>query len=93
MIILILLPLLFACNPVKHVPTGEHLLRSTKIVTADDGLSNREMRNYIKQHPNRKIFVVARLYLGIYNLSNPEKNNGFNNWLRKIGEEPVVQIG
>lgn len=90
MIILILLRLLFACNPVKHVPTGEHLLRSTKIVTADDGLSNKEMRNYIKQHPNRKIFGVARLYLGIYNLSNPEKNNGFNNWLRKIGEEPVV---
>lgn len=31
-----------------------------------------------------------RFHLGLYNLSNIKKNNGFNRYLRKIGEEPVI---
>ncbi len=31
-----------------------------------------------------------RFYLGLYNLSNPEKTRWPHGWLRRIGEEPVI---
>ena len=33
---------------------------------------------------------VARLQLGVYNLSGSDSTGRFNRWLRKIGEEPVI---
>lgn len=44
---------------------------------------------YIKQKPNKKIFG-ARFHLGLYNLSNLNKEKWPHAWLRNIGEEPVI---
>jgi outer membrane protein assembly factor BamA len=47
------------------------------------------MKPYIRQQPNKKIFGV-RFHLGLYNLSNLEKEKWPHGWLRRIGEEPVI---
>ena len=44
---------------------------------------------YIKQKPNKRIFGT-RFHLGLYNLSNINKEKWPHKWLRDIGEEPVI---
>lgn len=84
-----------SCNPTKYVPSGELLLNSNEIgVTPGDAslpatVSRSAMRPYVRQQPNKKIFGV-RFHLGLYNLSNLEKEKWPHGWLRRIGEEPVI---
>ena len=47
------------------------------------------MLPYIKQKPNKRIFG-ARFHLGLYNLSDLNKEKWIHTWLRNIGEEPVI---
>lgn len=42
---------------------------------------------YQKQKPNTKIFGFWKFHLGLYNLSSKKKEN---NWLKRIGEAPVI---
>ncbi len=89
-LIILILSVLFGCSPVRYVPENQYLLKSNKIESKGGSISDRELENYFRQKPNKKIFGFLRIHLGVYNLSNPAKKNGFNNWLRKIGEEPVI---
>ncbi len=52
-------------------------------------ISKTTLKPYIKQVPNKRIFGT-RFHLGLYNLSNINKEKGINSFLRKIGEEPVI---
>jgi len=79
-----------ACQTAKYVPDGKKLLVKNEIVTDNDIFPDRQYENFIRQKPNKKSFGFWHFPLGLYNLSNPEKDNGFNNWLRKIGEPPVI---
>ena len=47
------------------------------------------MKSYVRQKPNKRI-VGARFHLWLYNSSKLDKNNKWNEWLRKNGEEPVI---
>ncbi len=78
-----------ACNPTKYVPSGESLLDRTYIEVNTSDISRRELTGYIRQKPNKRIFG-ARFHLGLYNLSNIEKDKWPHAWLRNIGEEPVI---
>jgi outer membrane protein assembly factor BamA len=86
---LILMVVIASCNPTKYVPEGESLLNSNHVVVNDEGLGKNDLLPYIKQQPNKKIFG-SKFHLGLYNLSNLEKQKWPHNWLRNIGEEPVV---
>ncbi len=88
-IILIVSVLLYSCRATKYVPEDEYLLNDYKIKTEKGDFEKRELNDYIKQKPNKKI-IFWRFYLSLYNLSSPEKDNGFHNWLRRIGEPPAV---
>ncbi len=44
---------------------------------------------YIKQQPNKQIFGT-KFHLGLYNLSNLNKEKWPHSWLREIGEEPSI---
>lgn len=90
LIISLTLLILLGCNPIKYVPDNQHLLKSNKIETKGGEISGKDLENYVRQQPNKRIFGFLRFHLGVYNLSNPSKKNGFNNWLRNIGEEPVI---
>jgi len=55
----------------------------------DIGIKKSDLVPYIKQVPNKRIFG-ARFHLGLYNMSNLNKEGWPNGWLRNIGEEPVI---
>jgi len=82
--------ILFSCNPTKYVPENEYLLHKNNIENAQKKeVSNKEIRSYIRQKPNNRILGL-KFNLWLYNLSNLDKEKGLNNWLRKVGEAPVI---
>jgi len=87
--ILIISVILYSCSATKYVPENEYLLNGYKLETGEGEYNKRELNNYIKQKPNKKI-IFWKFYLSLYNLSSPKKDNGFNNWLRRIGEPPAI---
>jgi hypothetical protein len=87
--LIIAILLLSSCNPTKYVPEGESLLNDNHININKEGVKKSDLIPYIKQKPNKRIFGT-RFYLGLYNLSNINKEKWPHNWLRNIGEEPVV---
>jgi outer membrane protein assembly factor BamA len=87
--VLILILLISSCHPTKYVPEGETLLDHNRIIINNEGLKKSQIEPYIRQKPNKRIFG-ARFHLGLYNLSNLGKEKWPHNWLRSIGEEPVI---
>ena len=95
-LLILVFPLLFfSCKATKYVPEGEYLLHDykiemeQKIESGNGDLEKKAFKQYIKQKPNKRIFFW-RFYLSLYNLSSPDKDGGLNNWLREIGEPPVI---
>jgi hypothetical protein len=86
---LVILLFLSACNPTKYVPEGETLLEDYQININREAIKKSDIMPYIRQKPNKKIFG-ARFHLGLYNLSNLEKEKWPHAWLRNIGEEPAI---
>ncbi len=78
-----------SCNPARHLQEGEYLLNNYRIEDHSSEIPKEEFRNYVKQKPNKEV-LGWKFWLGLYNLAGTEKNNGFNRWLRQIGESPVV---
>ncbi|OFX44925.1 MAG: hypothetical protein A2X13_13350 [Bacteroidetes bacterium GWC2_33_15] len=81
--------LLFSCSPARHVPEDKYLLDKSKIRISKSDLKKDELKIYIRQKPNKRILGL-RFHLWLYNMSNPKKEKGVSNWLRRIGEEPVL---
>jgi outer membrane protein assembly factor BamA len=79
----------FACSPSKYLPDGEYLLSKNKVQAGENRISKEQLKSYIIQTPNKRI-LGTRFHLFLYNLSNLKKEKWPHNWLRKIGEEPVV---
>ncbi len=81
--------LIYSCNPTKYVPEGQTLLDKNHISVSREGIKKSDLQPYIRQKPNKKIFGT-RFHLGLYNLSNINKEKWPHSWLRNIGEEPVI---
>ncbi|MDE5941976.1 MAG: outer membrane protein assembly factor, partial [Muribaculaceae bacterium] len=83
--------LLGGCSSTRHVPSGSYLLDKVTIAVDDSSrIATRKLYNYLRQQPNHKVLGLARMQLGVYNLSGNDSTARFNRWLRKIGEEPVI---
>ncbi len=78
-----------SCNPTKYVPQDESLLDEVHVAVNREGVRKTDLMPYIKQKPNKRIFGT-KFHLGLYNLSNIEKEKWPHSWLRNIGEEPVI---
>jgi Omp85 superfamily domain len=87
--LILLFQIITSCNPTKYVPEGESLLNENRISVNKEGIKKSDLVPYIKQNPNKRIFGT-RFHLGLYNLSNINKKRWPHNWLRNIGEEPVI---
>ena len=83
-----------SCNVTRRLPEGSYLLQKVSIeddkstprrqrITADD------VEKYVRQTPN-KHFLGTDFYVWVYNLADPDNDNWWNNFKRKIGEEPVL---
>lgn len=85
--IIIILP---SCISTKYIADGDYLLESYSIKYEGDRIKKEDLENYIRQNPNKTILGM-KFHLGLYNLSRNEVKDGFiANWLRTIGEAPVV---
>jgi len=88
--------LLISCYSTRHINTHDHILKENNITINNEknnrakGVSKKEINSIIKQKPNKNILGFIPFHMWIYNLSNPEKNNWINSYLREIGEEPIV---
>ena len=86
--------LLTACNVTRKLQPGEYYLQRVEIHPDKETPRNErirvdEFKKYLRQRPNKRLFGL-NIYTGIYNLANPEKENGWNNFKRKLGEAPVI---
>nr|WP_321451669.1 BamA/TamA family outer membrane protein [uncultured Carboxylicivirga sp.] len=88
--VFIFLIFIWGCSTTKYVPEGSYLLNKVEIDNSAKDLSQEELKGYLRQKGNIKILGFWRFHLGLYNLSGRDGNKGFNKWLRRIGEEPVL---
>lgn len=87
--VILFLYALSSCSPVKYIPEDQYLLDRYRIKVREGKVKKDEIRNYVRQKPNKRVLGI-RFHLGMYNLSNKDSDRGLSNWLRKIGEEPVI---
>jgi outer membrane protein assembly factor BamA len=88
-LLLLIIPVCFSCNPTKYVPQDQTLLNNNFIQIDQGGINKSDLVPYIKQIPNKRIFGL-RFHLGLFNLSDLNKEKWPHSWLRNIGEEPVI---
>ncbi len=80
---------LISCRPARHIPESNHLLDRYRIEAPTNDIDREELRRYVRQRPNKRI-LGFRFHLWLYNMANPAKDGWPHNWLRSIGEEPVI---
>lgn len=89
--IIISISMLYGCRSTKYVSDGEQLLNKVQIKTSSSkDISKSELKSYLRQDENHKILWTFRFYLGIYNLSGRNDDRKINQWLKRMGEEPVI---
>ena len=84
------------CNVTRNLPEGEYLV--SKVKFNEDDTTPRDERItvdkdgidvYVRQSPNKR-FLGIDFYVWVYEHADPDKDNWWNNFKRKIGEEPVL---
>ena len=81
---------LYSCSPTKFVADGEYLLDKVKIESDIPDYKTLELRPYIRQLPNFKMFGLNKTMFQIYNLAGKDSTKWINRTLKKIGEAPVI---
>ena len=95
-VVVLMAVIAIGCNVTRSLSEGEYLVanvkfeedkstpRNQRITEDNDGLDV-----YVRQTPNKR-FLGFNFYVWVYEKANPEKDNWWNNFKRKIGEEPVI---
>ena len=95
-LLLVVAMVITSCNVTRSLPEGEYLL--SKVTIKDDRTVPRDERItenrdnidiYVRQSPNKRILGFD-FYVWMYEKANPKKDNWWNNFKRKIGQEPVL---
>ena len=83
-----------ACSVTRHIPEGEYFLQ--KVTVEPDRSAPRKQRiaaedleKYVRQTPNKR-FLGTNFYVWLYEQADPSKTNRWNEWKRRIGEQPVI---
>lgn len=85
-----LLMLVCSCSSEKYLAEGEYLLDRVTLSTDSTHVNVSKLSGYVRQQPNSRWASLTKIPLGIYLMSNPNSNSGFNRFIRKMGEAPVV---
>lgn len=90
----LMLCLMVSCSSTRHLQPDERLLNRVNLqLEAPEGVtppSEHELRNYLRQRPNDRMFGLLPMRLYTYNLSGSNTANAGNRFLRRLGEAPVV---
>ena len=81
---------LASCSTIKFVGDGQYLLDKVEIKTDDPGVKASELRPYLQQHPNYKLFGLVKWSLYMYNWSGTDDSKWLNKQIRRLGEAPVL---
>ena len=83
-----------SCSVTRNIPKGEYLLSRVRVESDKEAprrerIPKEELEKFIRQTPNRRLLGV-NFYVWLYEQADSTKHNGWNNWKRKVGEEPVL---
>ncbi|MBR4951641.1 MAG: BamA/TamA family outer membrane protein [Alistipes sp.] len=85
-----------ACNVTRNIPEGSYLLSRVKIIPDENTPRTERITNdkddlsrLVRQTPNKR-FLGTNFFVWVYEHADPEKDNRWNNFMRRIGEEPVI---
>lgn len=82
--------LLVSCSSTKFVGDGEYLLDKVTIRTSEPLDKQYDLRSYLRQQPNFKVFGLVKWQLYVYGWSGKNEKRWINRQLRKLGEPPVI---
>ena len=80
---------IISCDTTKKVPSGSYLLNKVKINTDTKGVSESDLKPYLRQKPNSSMFIFGKVKLHAYNIPNND-STWLNRQLLKWGEPPVL---
>lgn len=88
---------LTSCNTLRYVPQDQYLLRRNVVeiegvhrASRRERVLPKDLMQYVQQRPNNRLLGVG-IYLGMYNLTDTAKHNGWQRfWRERIGEAPVI---
>jgi hypothetical protein len=81
---------LYSCSATKFVPDGEYLLDKVKIESDIPEYKTFELKPYVRQLPNYKMFALNKTKFQLYNLAGKDSSKWINRFVKKIGEPPVI---
>jgi outer membrane protein assembly factor BamA len=81
---------LASCSSVKFVAEDEYLLDRVEIRTDNKQYKSSELRPYLRQQPNFKLFGLMKWQLFVYGWSGRDDTKWINKQLRRMGEAPVI---
>lgn len=82
--------ILAACSTTKYVGDGEYLLDKVEIVSDNKSYKTNELKPYLRQQPNFKVFGLMKWQLFVYDWSGRNENRWLSKQLRRIGEPPII---
>ena len=83
-----------ACSVTRQLPEESYYLQKVRIeedrsVPREERITASELGKYVRQAPNKRL-LGTNFYVWLYGQANPAKENGWNNWKRRVGEAPVL---
>lgn len=87
---LLIIVLLSACSATKYVPENKYLLDNVRIKSDIKNFKSTELKTFLRQTPNSKMFNLISFNLGIYNLSGNNTDVWINRFLKRIGNPPII---
>lgn len=78
-VFILLASFIVSCNSVKRVPDGKYLLKKNIIEVNKEKSVNPKLYTYLVQRPNLGVLPVG---LYIYNISNPNFERNFEEWVK-----------
>lgn len=82
--------LLAACSTTKYVGDNEYLLDKLEIVSDNKNYKSSDLKSYLRQQPNFKVFGLMKWQLFVYDWSGNNEKTWINKLLRRFGEAPVI---
>ena len=81
-----------SCSVTRKIPQDSFLVQKVTIETdkstpRKERIPASELKKYIRQFPNKRLLGL-NFYAWIYEQADPKKDNWWNNFKRRMGEEP-----